>query len=782
MELARAGLAQSSARFHSMAFTSKPEVEQAADRPNRPGRFDDRMLAEATATWEQLDQRSPSDREANNLARESGGDFEQRLIFRAHALPHADDLREAQRHVRTALIAMVMAGLLFALLGGIATARAILGVPHEEPVNIFHVLAATLGPQTILLVIWIGVMFAPRSSGALLSIASLGGFIVRGGQWLARRIHPGRTYAAAVGGMSHAFLRGGLGRWTFSSISHALWLAFNVGCLGMMFFLLSTRQYAFAWETTILSEGTYVPLTRAIGSAPRLAGFITPSGEQIAESQWRGEGGHANFDASQAWSGLLVGSIVVYGFAPRVILLGWSLGRRRLAKRRYRLDVERPEFAQLRHVLEPDVASLGVVDARPDVMPGAKTADRVRPSAPPPPAARSIAEAGLPVILGFELPPVADRNHWPPQVHGVRWNDLGMVDSREDRRRVIDDLAQSDRLPAAIVVVCSLTTTPDRGVGAFLAELAQARTLRTVLLLSGGQRLRERNSSPDSIHDGNSGGRRGIEDRLNDWRAIAASANIPAEHVLELDLDHLTQTTQSKLALLLGGRSLAKDASHARHFEDAMDLIIAFAREQDAKPVDLEAKRQAVLHAEIAKLYGDAPPRWRTLLRLPTDVASYSPANIAAGLSSTAKRFSDMLPDRLRRSPKWLAAGATAGALGCVAAAALISPVAIGALPIWSGLGAAVAAVAQPTTRKSAVGGSEDAAASSDLGRTVRSAALFAMLLELQGYDELRITRVLDETVHDDDGDELPTASDVQRWLLDLQHRFDLAMAREARI
>ena len=94
------------------------------------------------------------------------------------------------------------------------------------------------------------------------------------------------------------------------------------------------------------------------------------------------------------------------------------------------------------------------------------------------------------------------------------------------------------------------------------------------------------------------------------------------------------------------------------------------------------------------------------------------------------------------------------------------------------GLGAAIAAVVQPVSRKAGKEAELETPAS-DLGAAVRSAALFVMLLELQGHDERRITRVLDAVLLDDDREALSTAVGVSRWLDDLRHRFDLALAKE---
>jgi hypothetical protein len=57
---------------------------------------------------------------------------------------------------------------------------------------------------------------------------------------------------------------------------------------------------------------------------------------------------------------------------------------------------------------------------------------------------------------------------------------------------------------------------------------------------------------------------------------------------------------------------------------------------------------------------------------------------------------------------------------------------------------------------------------------------LFALLLELQGRDEGTITRILDRVIdqsHDDPG---TSAESARRWLDDLRHRLDMALARES--
>ncbi|MHC4130287.1 MAG: hypothetical protein ACYSUA_19420, partial [Planctomycetota bacterium] len=129
---------------------------------------------------------------------------------------------------------------------------------------------------------------------------------------------------------------------------------------------------------------------------------------------------------------------------------------------------------------------------------------------------------------------------------------------------------------------------------------------------------------------------------------------------------------------------------------------------------------------------------------------------------------------------RWIAAGAAAGALGCVAAAAFAAPAVIGALPVWSALGAAVAAVIRATKTVTKAPDTADEPIPSGRGDAVRAAALFALLLELQGREEAAITRILDATVGDDEPPEMETTAAARGWLDGLRHRLDLALAGEA--
>ena len=417
------------------------EAASREDSPNslkrEPIAVNDRLLVEAVAALELLEGRPLDDPHLNIAVIAADGDFERRLVNRAKAIDarRARELRDGLREVRQSIGLAIFIGTVLALVGGMGTARAALISINDKPVNFFWALTALLGLQTVMLLVWLVLMLASGrkyKSGGMI-FATLGGLLFRFARFLYSKTHRSAAHAAASSAIATATFQGPIARWTLSSISHGLWVAYNVGCLATLILLLSTHQYSFAWETTILSEGAFEPMTRAISALPKALGFDVPTPQQIEESRWTSSAQFGQSNATrQAWSSLLVGALVVYGFAPRLLLLAFGLGQRRFAISRYRIDVNRPEFARLQPIIMP-VERIGVVDrddeARSGVVPHAPIVSHT---------ARPI---GPPAIVGVELSIRQSGSTWPPPLHAVRWNDLGFVETRDDQRRVIAQLA-----------------------------------------------------------------------------------------------------------------------------------------------------------------------------------------------------------------------------------------------------------------------------------------------------------------------------------------------------
>ena len=708
--------------------------------------FADRLLTESVRALEQDGAAAIDEPQARTSAIESGEGFEQRLVARAGALSIAGELRSSLRRVDRTAATVVAVLVLLALAAGAGACRALLDVPREVPVNFFRLLGGLVGVQTVLLVAWFVLMLVRPSA---LARGSLGSLALGATRWLAAKFHTGPAHAAAIQAHGVVLRRSPLGRWTLGAISHGAWAAFNIGALVLVIIMLSTGHYLFTWETTILSADTYTSLIRVVASVPDAMGVPTPSDQQIAEAQWPIDPQLAS-GAQRVWGNFLIGSIVVYGLLPRLLLLGLCVQRRNRAKARWRLDTSQLGYLRLQARLMPPSASLGIVDD--------DRAARLTPSATASSTSARSAQrdVGPPAVLGLEIdtPP----STWPPPVNGVAWIDLGFVDDRNDRCRVLDELEASSTQPQIMVIVTALTTTPDRGISAFVKQVQIAAGCPVGLLLTGGQALRVRVDAQQ------------MRSRVEDWRALAAVAGVPEQRVVEVDLDHLTQTSLAKLAHLVGA---PPQSPAPRRVEAAFDLILDHYRRWPASPT---VKEQAQLHRAIGALYRDEHDAWRNFLRAPLDLTG----DLAAPLRAGAQRVTSLLPPRLRVDARWMACGALAGALGCVAAATLLSPVAIAALPMWTAIGAAVATATRAVKSVDAEAADGETTDSAARGNALRAAALFSLLLELQGRDEVAITRILDQAIAEDAAIDVDALDAARRWLDDVRHRLDLALAKEA--
>ncbi|MHC5002613.1 MAG: DUF2868 domain-containing protein [Planctomycetota bacterium] len=720
--------------------------------------FDDRLLAEAVRFHEADGAEPVHDAAAEELARDAGGSLEQRVVCRARLLDVSGALVDAMGHCVRSAATVVLVGLVLAAAGGAGAARASLGTSGDDPVNIFLVLVGLLVLQTVLLLVWLAMILVRP---AALAGGSLGGLALALGQRVAGWLYKGPRHVTAIRAIGSAFSQSAVGKWTLSSISHSIWLSFNVGAIAVVVMLLSARDYTFVWETTILSERAYLPITRAVGAAPSRLGFAVPTEAQVLASRY-GDGASADLGparaASQAWAGLLVGSLMLYGMVPRALLVLLSLLLVRRATRRFRLDTDHPGYRRLQPRLMPASETLGVVE--PGVAGRGLSGRRTELGAKPAPRPE-----GPPAVVGYEVAPPSP---WPPPLHGVRWVDLGFVDDREAATRAVGELRGLDHEPKTVVIVCELTTTPDRGVRRFLEEVDGAVATAPALLLTAGQRLRQRMAADH------------VEMRVEDWRLLAASAGIPPRRVLELDLDHATASSLAGLEALLDGRGENGQGrpTATRHLEQAFTLIAKHAAGWPPAP---RREDQVKLQVAIARLYRAEGKGWQGLLRLPSELPVKDVAAMTGQIRRSAERVVELLPGRLRSSPRWLAAGAVTGALGCVTAAMLVSPVAISALPIWSGLGAAVAAAVRlGTDMQGEPEPDEPVRPATDLDAAVRCAALFAVLLELQGGDEAWISRSLEYTFPGESDAPLRSAGDAAAWLDETRHRLDVTLAREA--
>ena len=391
------------------------------------------------------------DDEASRRARASAGDLMTRIKNRALWLAERDGMVSALRHWKQGAKLSLIVLAIFAIVSGAGLAFAALG-NGQTPVNVFWALGSLLGLNLILLIGWgLGFLFAGEGA------ASLGRLWL----WLSEKLARDAQAAQLAPALILLLQRKRLNRWVLGTCVNGLWLLALLSALTLLLLLMATRRYGFVWETTILGSDTFVSLTQGLGTLPSLLGFSVPTEDMIRAS---GDSALVIENARQAWAAWLVGVLVVYGIAPRLILTLLCYGRWRAGRKHLALDLSQPGFAELRERLMPSSERLGVNDAAPAQLHQVQAGTATHES-----------EGAL--LVAIELD---DQRPWPPKLP-KNVADAGILDSRESRRTLLDQLTRYP--PARLGIACDPRRSPDRGSLALIAELARCAADTRVWLL-----------------------------------------------------------------------------------------------------------------------------------------------------------------------------------------------------------------------------------------------------------------------------------------------------------
>lgn len=655
--------------------------------------------------------------------------LEARLDSVAAAQEPGASLRKTIKGIRgweTALIIILM--VVFSASGGLAAAGS-LEIGDSGVVNIFWLLGVVLGIQTILLALWF-VLAIPgggllrRFSGGSLMITTIGtiarAFTPTGSRNRATRR---RSIEAAATAVMNVDFGGTRTRWALSSITHLGWTVFNLGLLVAMLVILSVQRFDFGWETTIGSDSAFEEAGRLVSIAPAAVGFPVPSEETFAAARIDSTpGAPAEEDPSaaknrMAFSGLLVGSVVIYGLTPRLVLFTFCFVMWKRATRRWRPDTGSAGFAPLMRWAAPSAVEVEIVldeplTSKPDREKTGSTLRRTSGSA----------------ILGLELEPPSCG--WPPPC-GATIVDLGILSSREDRNACIRRIEVAESAPARLVVVVNLMTTPDNGMSRIVERLhAASDGAMLKMVLTGGERFRNRVDAA------------ALAQRITDWRAMVEKPELNGEAV-ELDLDHLTAETRARLAELVTGKGrpeLPEDQGRMVTLDAAFAEIAVHARNWHGVP---NQKELLALQRAVSSCAGaDAEDR---LMGVP-DLTTIA-ADPAAALDQAANRMKAFLPTELRESARWCAVGATVGTLACLVTAGSVAPVVLSALPAWLATGAFSGGVLGLLKTDSTESLETDQKTVASLrGEVIAAAAMQAILLAMQGRGERAIQETLEQT------------------------------------
>lgn len=315
------------------------------------------------------------------------------------------------------------------------------GVMQAEVVNFFYVLASILGFHTVILVVWLGwMLFSPRNKPNLLGTLFNPNTLIR-----SKDIVSQTAVELYQDQLKHTGTK-----WYISRLSHQFWLASLLGMLSSLVLLLLVKNYSFVWESTLLQNANVVEIVKVMAWLPNLVGFPTPSAQDIITAQMNPE--TVPQMISLRWAMLLIGSLVMYGIVPR--LLVWLFCLVMVRSSSMKLDLKQPYYQKImdfwqRHVVDPD-------DSPVEQKPAAPTA---------------LVSQSKKLVALLEYP-YSQPNWYQAALgqSGQTVENIGILDDRDDMAKLVSYLAQA---PVQVLLGIPPQALPDRGTMRKLDTIAQ---------------------------------------------------------------------------------------------------------------------------------------------------------------------------------------------------------------------------------------------------------------------------------------------------------------------
>ena len=397
-----------------------------------------RQLTELVRLLEERGYIFPADPQPiTETLRHAEGDAESKINRRAEMIDSDHKLRDALTHVRQVGQGLLWGLTLLCLVMGFGSG---LGLLNQSGLNFFIVLASVLGLNTVMFGVWVVMLLLPKHKQTWFSPS-----------WWIRGKDP----------VSQAILRLYLeawqqpkARWAAGKISHRFWLATLGGMLIAMLLLLVVRQYTFNWESTLLSDNSFIRVVQGLAWLPELLGFPVPDTQAILNSRL-----HNHMASARQWSGLLIGSMVVYGMVPRV--LAWSYCHWQTRAAAQPLPLDKPYYQHLIQQWQTRVIDADTQTETVTIVPKI-----------------SLSDDGQKWAVMLERPWA--EAHWYRHVLGQDWLDKGTADSRDAVAQLLEQL-QQHRVQLLIGVPAQ--TVPDRGMLRQISRLAEAAQSGAVVQL-----------------------------------------------------------------------------------------------------------------------------------------------------------------------------------------------------------------------------------------------------------------------------------------------------------
>lgn len=389
------------------------------------------LLTELVRLLEQRGYIFPSDPQAiTNSLRQTQEDNTAKLHRRAAMIDRRHELQDRlDSHQRRWQFIMWLATALWFILGFSAT----YSLMQSNSLNFFFLLFATLGMNTLMLLIWFISMTLHRSP----KTHNLAFLWTHESDTIGQAIMQLYTQTAVLPNT----------RWQRSIISHRLALSGLMGMFVACLLLLTVRQYSFNWQSTLLTDDTFATAVRTLAWLPEKVGFAVPDTHAIIS----GRNANDTTNAAQ-WGSLLLGSLLCYGIVPR--LTAWLLSQIKSKHLPPQLDLNLPYYQNIIQQWQRRIID-SADDYRPDEIPMMK-----------------------PIILnqtGAHWAVLLDAPHhdntWYEQQLGQDWLNQGVLENREHIAELVEKLTHR---PVQLLVGVRAQHVPDRGTIRTLQRLAQA--------------------------------------------------------------------------------------------------------------------------------------------------------------------------------------------------------------------------------------------------------------------------------------------------------------------
>ncbi|QEY26597.1 DUF2868 domain-containing protein [Neisseria zalophi] len=398
--------------------------------------------------------------------RHADGNIETKLNRRAEMIDSDHKLQDSLARIRSLFAWLLLAATLFWLISGFAGTVTLM---QQSGLNFFFVLAGVLGLHTLMLLAWIITACLPRYKA--------GGFFSNPAFWIRGK----DPVNQAIMRLYSDELAKPATRWALGLTVHRLWLATLIGMLAAAVLLLSVRQYTFNWESTLLSDATFVQAVHILSWLPAKLGFPVPDADAVLISRLNND-----IATSRQWGGLLIGSLICYGLLPR--FAAWLVCKILSRRTRSTLPLDKPYYRQIiqqwqRRVVDADTQSETVTAVTPKI----KLDDTPKWA----------------VMLDAEWP----EKSWFKHILGQDWLDKGTADSRDTVAALKAELQQE---PAQLLIGVRARSVPDRGILRQITALAEAAQGGAVVQL-----LVEKDFSD------------GLNDYLSQWHTALGERGLP---------------------------------------------------------------------------------------------------------------------------------------------------------------------------------------------------------------------------------------------------------------